>query len=233
MHLLTIFFSLLLALIDNDPGLTGNLLVERLVGAHIDLVSKEEYSQVGSMALTNILKEKLISEGRKPYVILVGESNSLGTWGYIEAIREIEQQVQIRKGETEFDDIVVVCGSGGTIAGLAIGSWLSSLKAKVTAYCVCDDPRYFYDYAQDLLDGIQANVNSRDIVNIVNIFTIGYMTFLWRSQFYHGRYLQSDIYDFSLAKGLGYAMNTSEELQFVKQVVEATGVILDPVYRYD
>ncbi|KAG9139901.1 hypothetical protein Leryth_015265 [Lithospermum erythrorhizon] len=191
------------ALIDNDPGLTGNLLVERLVGAHIDLVSKEEYSQIGSVALTNILKEKLINEGRKPYVIPVGGSNSLGTWGYIEAIREIEQQVQIRKGETEFDDIVVACGSGGTIAGLAIGSWLSSLKAKVTAYCVCDDPRYFYDYAQDLLDGIQANVNSRDIVNIVN------------------------------AKGLGYAMNTSEELQFVKQVAEATGVILDPVYRYD
>ncbi|KAG9139902.1 hypothetical protein Leryth_015265, partial [Lithospermum erythrorhizon] len=98
------------ALIDNDPGLTGNLLVERLVGAHIDLVSKEEYSQIGSVALTNILKEKLINEGRKPYVIPVGGSNSLGTWGYIEAIREIEQQVQIRKGETEFDDIVVACG---------------------------------------------------------------------------------------------------------------------------
>lgn len=36
-------------LVDNDPGLTGNLLVERLVGAHIDLVSKEEYAKVGSV----------------------------------------------------------------------------------------------------------------------------------------------------------------------------------------
>lgn len=34
------------------------------------------------------------------------------------------------------------------------------------------------------------------------------------------------------AKGLGYAMNTSEELNFVKEVAEATGVVLDPVYRY-
>lgn len=34
---------------DKDPGLTGNLLVERLVGAHIDLVSKEEYSNIGSV----------------------------------------------------------------------------------------------------------------------------------------------------------------------------------------
>ena len=32
---------------DKDPGLTGNLLVERLVGAHVDLVSKEEYAKIG------------------------------------------------------------------------------------------------------------------------------------------------------------------------------------------
>ncbi|XP_058227880.1 putative D-cysteine desulfhydrase 1, mitochondrial isoform X4 [Rhododendron vialii] len=149
-------------LVDKDPGLTGNLLVERLVGAHIDLVSKEEYAKTGSLALTNLLKEKLISERRKPYVIPVGGSNSLGTWGYIEAVREIEQQLQTGNGKAEFDDIVVACGSGGTTAGLAIGSWLSELKAK--------------------------------------------------------------------AKGLGYAMNTPEELKFVKEVAQTTGVVLDPVY---
>jgi D-cysteine desulfhydrase len=36
-------------LVDKDPGLVGNLLVERLVGAHIDLVSKEEYGKIGSV----------------------------------------------------------------------------------------------------------------------------------------------------------------------------------------
>lgn len=36
-------------LVDQDPGLTGNLLVERLVGAHVDLVSKEEYASIGSV----------------------------------------------------------------------------------------------------------------------------------------------------------------------------------------
>ncbi|KAK6148240.1 hypothetical protein DH2020_019152 [Rehmannia glutinosa] len=187
-------------LVDKDPGLTGNLLVERLVGAHIDLVSKEEYASVGSVALTDLLKEKLLSEGRKPYVIPVGGSNSLGTWGYIEAIREIKNQLQEGSREVAFDDIVVACGSGGTIAGLSVGSWLSNLGSKVHAYCVCDDPEYFYEYAQGLLDGLQAGVSSRDIVNIHN------------------------------AKGLGYAMNTAEELTFVKEIAQATGVILDPVY---
>ncbi|CAI9754054.1 unnamed protein product [Fraxinus pennsylvanica] len=187
-------------LVDKDPGLTGNLLVERLVGAHIDLVSKEEYAKVGSVALTDILKAKLLNEGRKPYVIPVGGSNSLGTWGYIEAIREIEEQLQDAKDGVVFDDIVVACGSGGTIAGLSVGSWLSDLKAKVHAYCVCDDPEYFYEYAQGLLDGLQAGVSSRTIVTIQN------------------------------AKGLGYAMNTTEELKFVQEIAEASGVVLDPVY---
>lgn len=36
----------------------------------------------------------------------------------------------------------------------------------------------------------------------------------------------------SQAKGLGYAINTSEELKFVKEIATATGVVLDPVYRY-
>lgn len=36
-------------LVDQDPGLTGNLLVERLVGAHIELISKEEYAKIGSV----------------------------------------------------------------------------------------------------------------------------------------------------------------------------------------
>ncbi|KAL8456352.1 hypothetical protein ACS0TY_034535 [Phlomoides rotata] len=171
-------------LVDNDPGLIGNLLVERLVGAHVELVSKEEYTSIGSVALTDMLKEKLLSEGRKPYVIPLGGSNSLGAWGYIEAVREIQQQLQ-KVNSVAFDDIVVACGSGGTIIGLSIGASLSDLKAKwmqVHAYCVCDDPDHFYDYAQ------------------------------------------------ALAKGLGYAISTIEELKFVREIAEATGIVLDPVY---
>ncbi|XP_022726213.1 bifunctional D-cysteine desulfhydrase/1-aminocyclopropane-1-carboxylate deaminase, mitochondrial isoform X2 [Durio zibethinus] len=156
-------------LVDKDPGLTGNLLVERFVGAHIQLISKEEYAKIGSVALTNVLKEQLLKGGRKPYVIPVGGSNSLGT-------------------------------CGGTVAGLSLGSWLGALNAKVHAFCVCDDPIYFYDFVQGLIDGLQAGVDARDIVSILN------------------------------AKGLGYAINTSEELKFVKEIAEATGVVLDPVY---
>ncbi|MBA0860559.1 hypothetical protein Goshw_018805 [Gossypium schwendimanii] len=249
-------------LVDKDPGLTGNLLVERFMGAHIQLISKEEYAKIGSVALTNVLKEQLLKEGRRPYVIPVGGSNSLGTWGYIEAMREIEEQLQIRSNRVKFDDIVVACGSGGTIAGLSLGSWLGALKAKVHAFCVCDDPDYFYDFVQDLIDGLQAGVDARDILTSYgrqsgNAFIVEFLRCLsyWLKDIFlvglssdscaghSGQRLICSLYLFGFiicirwrdilvakAKGLGYAINTSEELKFVKEVATATGVVLDPVY---
>ncbi|XP_044347656.1 putative D-cysteine desulfhydrase 1, mitochondrial [Triticum aestivum] len=185
-------------LVNEDPGLVGNLLVERLLGAHIDLVSKRDFVKIGGLALTDLLKKRLLEKGRKPYVISGGGSNSLGDWGYIEAVREIEQQIQL-SGDVQFDDIVVACGSGGTVAGLALGSQLSSIKAKVHGFSVCYNPGYFYDNVQGLIDGLQPDLNSHDIVRIED------------------------------AKGLGYAMSTPEELKFVKDIAAATGIVLDPV----
>ena len=68
------------------------------------------------------------------------------------------------------------------------------------AFSVCDDPDYFYDYVQGLFDGLQAGVCSHDIVDIQN------------------------------AKGLGHAINTTKELNFLKAVAVFTSVVLDPVY---
>lgn len=40
---------------------------------------------------------------------------------------------------------------------------------QVHAFSVCDDPDYFHDFVQGLLDGLKAGVNSRDIVHIQNV----------------------------------------------------------------
>ncbi|GFH18816.1 PALP domain-containing protein, partial [Haematococcus lacustris] len=85
--------------VTSDPGLEGNLLVSRLVGATLHLVTKSEYASVGSAALGEQLVAELREQGRNPFLIPVGGSNALGTWGYLQA-----------------------CGSGGTTAGLALGS---------------------------------------------------------------------------------------------------------------
>jgi len=189
------------AAVDSDPGLTGNLLVERLVGAQIEQVTKEEYTSIGSEELLRIKEGRLREAGRNPYVIPVGGSNSLGTWGYLHFIEELKGQID----NQSFTDIAMACGSGGTTAGIGLGCHLSGLKLGVHAYGVCDTPRYFYDFCQGILDGmgaVQASV---------------------------GRSSQ-ELFEAAQAKGSGYAISTQEELEFVKEVAEATGVILDPVY---
>lgn len=64
--------------------------------------------------------------GKTSYIIPRGGSSILGTWGYIEAWREmIEQKVQ-----NSFDDIVIACGSGGSSTGLAIANYLTGSRVR-------------------------------------------------------------------------------------------------------
>eukprot|EP01025_Chloroclados_australasicus_P013161 TRINITY_DN16252_c1_g1_i3.p1 TRINITY_DN16252_c1_g1~~TRINITY_DN16252_c1_g1_i3.p1 ORF type:complete len:315 (-),score=41.63 TRINITY_DN16252_c1_g1_i3:406-1350(-) len=188
------------ALADKDPGLTGNLLLDRMMGATIHQVSKEEYVKVGSPKLGEQLQQELQQQGLNPYVVPVGGSNARGTWGYISAAHEIIQQSE--QLGVQFDDIVVACGSGGTSAGLLLGIHLSGYGAKVTSYGVCDDEDYFYDYIDGIFDdlGVGKDTRSRQLLTAIQ------------------------------AKGEGYAISKQEELQYVLDVSTATGVLLDPVY---
>lgn len=45
--------------VDKDPGLSGNLLVERAVGAAVELVSRSEYQEHGSVALGEMAAKRL------------------------------------------------------------------------------------------------------------------------------------------------------------------------------
>lgn len=74
------------------------------VGAQIHTVTKEEYTQVGSEPLLQQLAKQLRSQGKKPYCIPVGGSSPLGCWGYLEAVREIQEQ----SGSLGITDIALV-----------------------------------------------------------------------------------------------------------------------------
>ena len=88
------------------------------VGAHIHTVTKEEYTKVGSEALLQQLAGQLRSQGKKPYCIPVGGSSPLGCWGYVEAVREIQEQA----GDLGITDIALVR--------------MSSPKGPCLPYCV-------------------------------------------------------------------------------------------------
>ena len=242
---------------EQDPGFAGNLLLERLLGAHIYLVSKEEYGAAGNNGLPLLVElgERLKNkkEGgsrliKNPYLIPLGGSNALGAWGYLDASREILEQAPaaLRRGNEEkkksgeeagtttttttttrtpptssnndddqFDVVALATGSAGTAAGLALGLHLAGSRTQVLAFCVCDDPGYFYDEIQKHVDELCGGgeggggenpalaplpPRARDIITVVQ------------------------------AKGSGYAISRPEELRFLRSVASSSGILLDPVY---
>ncbi|CAL5226871.1 g9743 [Coccomyxa viridis] len=186
---------------ENDPGMVGNLLIDRMTGAHIHQVTKEEYAKVGGKKLGEQLEQQLKAQGRKPYVIPVGGSDSIGTFGYLAATQEILDQA----GKEAFTDIINACGSGGTTAGLALGNALSGMGATIHAYGVCDDEDYFYDFIDGLYRELEATPDR--IGKDARAMLVAHQ-----------------------AKGAGYAISKPEEMQTVIDVAQTTGIIFDSTY---
>jgi L-cysteate sulfo-lyase len=108
---------------DPDYTLNGNVLMDRLHGA---TVSKRA-GGTDMDAEMAALAEKLLSEGRSPYIIPGGGSNAIGALGYVNCARELAEQA-IGMG-LKIDALVHATGSSGTQAGLAAG--LSAIKSDI------------------------------------------------------------------------------------------------------
>ncbi len=73
---------------------------------------------------------RLRAQGRRPYVIGPGGSEAPGVIGYVDAGLELAGQLLEAKG-SEPDAIFVALGSGGTLAGLALGLAAAGVMASV------------------------------------------------------------------------------------------------------
>jgi D-cysteine desulfhydrase len=112
-----------------QPEGTGNLLLNRLLGAR--MVWSRERSR------EEVMEEIIEVEragGRRPYAIPLGGSNGLGAAGYALAMKELLDQA------TEgFDRIIFASSSGGTHAGLVVGACLTGYKGEVLGISI-DEP---------------------------------------------------------------------------------------------
>lgn len=186
----------------DELGLVGNVLLDRMVGASIFTVSTGTYMQHGGDHLCHVLATRLEEQGRRPYVIPVGGSNALGAFGYISALEEIVNQSEALA--LNFDHIVVACGSGGTLAGLAIGHRLAGLQSKLHVVGVCDSPAVFYGHLKEVAEELGLDLSKLGPVET------------WCS-IYAGQ-------------GFGYARSSTEELNYLLDVSRSCGLTLDPVY---
>lgn len=100
----------------DPPGeLTGNLLLDRLLGAEIVWAGTRSTSEVMSE-----VADELRARGQRPYLIPLGGSNAVGAVGYVAAMGEFVEQCQAAR--LTFDAIVFATSSGGTQAGLVVGA---------------------------------------------------------------------------------------------------------------
>lgn len=181
----------------------GNLFLDKILGAKIKYVTKNEYS-MKRMEIMEEIKNELAREGHKAYILPEGASNGIGSFGYIKAMEEIIQQE--KELNIKFDAIVATVGSGGTYSGLYYGNKVNNNSAIIYGINICDDSEYFKDVVISLLDEIETYTNeglkvSKNEIEILD----GY-------------------------PGLGYALSQQTEIDFIKYIARLEGIILDPVY---
>ena len=143
---------------------------------------------------------EVVQSGKKPYYIPMGASTATGSLGYVNMIKELADE-----GQT-FDHIYCALGSGGTLAGIILGCRNFNFSGKIHGIAVCDDNSYFVNE----LDRIQQEFKIKYNLDV---------DLSGSEKFMDDRY-----------GGIGYALNTKEELQTMVELAQTEGLILDPVY---
>lgn len=104
-----------------DPPIEGNYLLNHLLGASFRFVRTEAERP----AMMEQVAAELRAQGERPYIIPGGGSTPLGATGYVRAVGELVEQLQ-QHGERATHLYATASLSGGTFAGLALGTRLAN-----------------------------------------------------------------------------------------------------------
>ena len=170
----------------------GNQLLEHLMGTDVRFVDTDSYDDIYD-EMDRIGKEL----GKPYYKIPCGGSNALGAIGYVECAEEI------RDSGLSFDHIVCAEGSGGTMAGLALGAKLFLPQTKVHGMMVDTDP----------FDEITPRLMKESAALLESDVSISSSDFHLRDMC-----------------GPGYAIPSEEGNAAVRLLASEEGIFLDPVY---
>lgn len=113
-------------LLNGEPPatLTGNLLLNKLLGAHLYWTGSRPRSERLAELVAQVKKM-----GRTPFVIPLGGSNVMGAAGYVLAMEELMGQIAAAQHNIDF--IIIASSSGGTQAGLALGAHLYNFRGQI------------------------------------------------------------------------------------------------------
>lgn len=175
---------------------TANALLDRLLGAEVRYVDRRE-DRVPAMEAA---AEQCRRDGRRPFVIPIGASTPLGAAAYVDAVRELLQQIEPP------DVIVHSTSSGGTQAGLAAGCALAGIRTRVI--------------------GVSADEPAAALARDVNAIVDGIGPIIGVSNGLRDLRLEVD----DRFVGDGYGIPTAESREAIDLVARMEAVFLDPTY---
>ena len=187
---------------ESEPPKQGNYLMDDLLNADVRFIAPEDAPN--RQAIMDGVLEELSASGRKGYILPLGASNGIGSFGYANAMTEIckqEKELGFR-----FDTIACAVGSGGTYGGLVLGKKLEGHPGTIYGIPIAESASYFRPVVHEILK------ESAGIMGIPLEITPDELQFL---DGYAGR---------------GYALSQPEELDSLRLVARTEGIILDPVY---
>lgn len=170
----------------------GNQLLERLMGTEVVFMDTDDYADIYAE-----MDARGAAAGVPYYKIPCGGSNALGSLGYVECAREISEQGM------HFEHIVCAEGSGGTMAGMALGAKLFLPGTRVHGMMVDTDP--FEQITLELMKEA-AKLLEADIP------------------------LSTEDFNLRDLCGPGYAIPSKEGNEAVELMARLQGLFLDPVY---
>lgn len=190
--------------------LRGNLLLDDLFGARLHFIPFGGGGD-GSMTLetTNRLV-RLVSfpfVGPGAYFIPVGGHNVTGCLGYVDAARELHQQVAAAGLPPDQTTVVTAAGTGGTLAGLIAGFTLLQSPLRVLGLDIGKLWKRFPASLARLAGALCAALGEERSFRPQTIPLI------------EGTYA-----------GPGYATFTAETGRAITTLAQAEGIVLDPVY---
>ncbi len=180
----------------------GNLFLDQLAGATINCYPTRQYvSEIDD--LFRQWQAHYADRGHKALAIPTGGSDGIGVWGYIAACEELAADFAC--AGIEQAHIITASGSGGTQAGLTLGTALHQLPATVWGVNVCDDEQYFLDkVAADAAD--------------------------WRRRYPQVPNVDAQPRVLDGYVGQGYGIADKEVFDLIAQLSRLEGLVLDPVY---
>lgn len=179
---------------------TGNIFIDRFLGADIQYLSYEEFLKADEIMKAE--QEKLTTEGRKVYIIPEGGSSAEGITGYIRFWDELEQQIQL----SEIDEVYVAAGSGGTVSGLLVGAALKDIPVRINAVSVLYSPEVLEEKIRHILESFITKYAPDLKLPDHQLEIIGGYS------------------------SEGYKQITAEKIAVLRDFAMKTGIILDPVY---